>query len=306
MIDLSHFSDPTKRVEVIKKIGNAFHEIGFIAVENHGVNQDLIAKAYQIAESFFTRPLETKKQYEDEKAFEPRGFSQIGKEHVKGMKVPDLKEFWHVGRESFEVIENQAKYPGNVLPSEEAEFKQTMLELYDQLEDCACRILEASAMHLGLPPFSMCDLVTDGNSVLRLAHYPPIPEGTDPATYRSAPHEDIDFITLLCEANGDGLEILKKNGEWLPIRSYKGQIIVNVGDMLQNLSNGYYVSTTHRVSNNNMDKNRRLSMPFFVHPRPETNLEPLASLGAPKFPKISAGEYFSQRLTEIGFGHTKR
>jgi isopenicillin N synthase-like dioxygenase len=309
VINLTDFDNPTKRNEVIQQIGKGFHEVGFIAVENHGVDQRLIEQAYKIMESFFSRPLDTKTQYEDDRAFEPRGFSQMGKEHVKGQNIPDLKEFWHTGRESFEVASHQNKYPVNVWPKEEPKFRQVMLDLYDQLEDCACRILEASAMYLGLEPFFMCDMITDGNSVLRLAHYPPIPEGTNPSAFRSAPHEDIDFITLLCEANGEGLEILKKDGEWLPVHSYKGQIIVNVGDMLQNLSNGYYKSTTHRVTNNNLDRNRRLSMPFFVHPRPEIDLSPITSsihdLGKVKYPQIKAGDYFNQRLTEIGFGSSR-
>ena len=310
VIDISDFDHPLKRSDLINRLGKAFHEIGFVAIENHGVDESLILEAYKIAESFFLKPIETKIQYENPKAFEPRGFSQIGREHVKGLAVPDLKEFWHVGRENFEFSSHQQKYPQNVWPREEEKFQTVMLELYNQLEDCACRILEASAIFLGLPPFYMCDMITDGNSVLRLAHYPPVPEGTNPSVFRSAPHEDIDFITLLCEATGAGLEILSKNGEWLPVHSYKGQIIVNVGDMLQNLSNGYYRSTTHRVTNNSLDRNRRLSMPFFVHPRPEIDLTPVSStlvdLGSSKYPEITAGEYFAQRLTEIGFGNSKK
>ncbi len=305
VIDLSDFNNPSKKQGVIEQVGKSFHEIGFIAIENHGVDQSLIEQAYKVAESFFVKPIELKTQYEDEKSFEPRGFSQMGKEHVKGLTTPDLKEFWHVGRENFESSFNQSKYPSNVWPKEEEEFKQVMLNLYEQLEDCACQILEASAMHLGLSQYYMCDMITDGNSVLRLAHYPPVPEGTHASVFRSAPHEDIDLVTLLCEANGEGLEILTKENEWLPIRSHKGQIIVNVGDMLQSLSNGYYRSTTHRVTNNNLDKNRRLSMPFFVHPRPEIDLTPLKNLGNPKYPTITAGQYFNQRLTEIGFGHSR-
>lgn len=295
---------------MISLVGNAFHEVGFIAIENHGIDQALIDLAYECSNNFFLLPLETKKRYEEIKAFEPRGFSQMGREHVKGIKAPDLKEFWHTGRESFEIISNKNKYPQNTWPEEVNNFRDVMLKLYDQLEDCACQILEASAIHLGLPQYTMCDMITDGNSVLRLAHYPPVPTDTDPATFRSAPHEDIDFITLLCESTGEGLEILKKDGTWLPVHSYKGQIIVNAGDMLQNISNGYYKSTTHRVSNNNLDRNRRLSMPFFVHPRPEIDLTPIMNsnkyLGEPKYPSITAGEYFSQRLTEIGFGKTKQ
>lgn len=308
VVDLSGFAEGGKaREQVIQNIGKGFQEIGFIAVENHGVDQELIKRAYQITEKFFKQPTEIKEAYEDATMFEPRGFSSMGREHVKGISTPDLKEFWHVGRETNEDGSIAAQFPKNLWPMELAESKTIMTELYDQLEMCACHILEASAMYLGRPQFFMCGMVENGNSVLRLAHYPPVPEGITPSVFRSAAHEDIDFITLLCEATGPGLEILNKKGEWLPVHAYEGQIIVNVGDMLQNLTNGLYLSTTHRVTNNNMDRNRRFSMPFFVHPRAEVNLSPLPECVSdkgrdPRYRDITAGQYFSERLTEIGFG----
>lgn len=309
VIDLSHFhsNDPATKSQCIHDIGRAFHEVGFISVVNHGVPTHLIKDAYDKVEKFFLLPDPVKRKYENLLPGDPRGFSSMGREHVKNMKVPDLKEFWHVGREGLESGDAQNLYPKNPWPTEVESFKPTMLALYDQLELVACHILEAAAMHLGLPQFYMCNFVTDGNSVLRLAHYPPVPEGTDPATFRSAPHEDIDFVTLLCEATGDGLEILQRDGTWLPVRNLPGQIIVNSGDMLQNLTNGYYKSTTHRVTNNNLDRSRRFSMPYFVHPRAEVDLSPIPeglerTGGQPKFEAVSAGAYFQKRLNEIGFG----
>ncbi len=308
VVSLKNFSnDSTERRRIINEIGAAFCDIGFVAIEDHDIDSNLIKKGYQVSEDFFLRDYEVKRKYEDPSQFEPRGFSSMGREHVRGLKTPDLKEFWHVGRENDESGIIQNKYPKNVWPQEGANFKSTMLELYDQLEECACHVLEAAALYLGLPQYTMCDMITDGNSVLRLAHYPPVPEECDPAVFRSAPHEDIDLVTLLCEATGEGLEILSKSGEWLPVHSYEGQIIVNVGDMLQNLTNGFYKSTTHRVSNNHKDRNRRLSMPYFVHPRAETDLTPLEIClqktgGLERFRSLSAREYFNERLTEIGFG----
>lgn len=300
-------NEPAERERIIKEIGSAFCEVGFVAIEDHGIDPNLIKIAYQTSEEFFLKDYEVKKNYEDASMFEPRGFSSMGREHVRGLKTPDLKEFWHVGRENDETGKSQNKYPKNIWPQEVSSFQSTMLALYDQLEECACHVLEAAALYIGLPQYSMCEMVTDGNTVLRLAHYPPVPENIDPATFRSAPHEDIDLVTLLCEATGEGLEILDKNKNWLPVHSYEGQIIVNVGDMLQNLTNGFYKSTTHRVSNNNKDRNRRLSMPFFVHPRAEVDLTPLEIClpktgGSRKFRGLTAGEYFKERLTEIGFG----
>jgi len=309
VIDLSLFHDAGEgRKRCIREIGEGFRDVGFIAVENHGIPDGLIRKAYQIANDFFQLPFATKNRYERVEGGEPRGFSGMGKEHVRNQTQPDLKEFWHVGREYLEDGTQQAVFPRNVWPEEVQAFRQCMVKLYDELEMVACYILEAAAMYLSLPQYSMCERVENGNSVLRLAYYPPVPADVTPDTFRSAPHEDIDFITLLCEATGDGLEILQKNGSWLPVRALNGQIIVNAGDMLQNLSNGFYKSTTHRVTNNDMDRNARMSMPFFVHPRAEVDLTPLAGcvekLGAnPKYRSISAGEYFMERLTEIGFGN---
>lgn len=308
VVDLSLFhGSEAEQAQCIREIGQGFHDIGFIAVKNHGISPELVQKSYRLAEQFFLLPHDAKAKYERVEQGEPRGFSEMGKEHVKDQVVPDLKEFWHTGRELMEDGTPQTLFPQNVWPDEVSGFRANFTRLYDELEMVACYILEAAAMHLGLPRYSMCDRVENGNSTLRLAHYPPVPEGTTPETFRSAPHEDIDFITLLCEATGNGLEILRKEGTWLPIRALSGQIIVNVGDMLQNLTNGYYKSTTHRVTNNNMDRNRRLSLPFFVHPRADVDLTPLkhlAPLGErnPKYRAITAGDYFMERLTEIGFG----
>jgi isopenicillin N synthase-like dioxygenase len=309
VIDLRDFlsSDQNARQRCIRAIGLGFHEVGFISIIHHGIPAKFISDAYAKAEEFFLLPQPVKTRYENPLPGDPRGFSSMGREHVKNMKTPDLKEFWHVGRETLEDGSSQKLYPQNPWPSEVAGFKETMLDLYDRLEMVACHILEAAAIHLGLAPLSMCSSITDGNTVLRLAHYPPVPEGTDVSTFRSAPHEDIDFITLLCEATGDGLEILTRENRWVPVRNLPGQIIVNAGDMLQNLTNGYYRSTTHRVTNNNMDRSRRLSMPFFVHPRAEIDLAPIPEALAltdnmTRFEGISAGAYFQRRLDEIGFG----
>lgn len=313
IIDLSEFHSPeaSLREKCIAAIGRGFHEIGFISIVNHGVPATLVSQTYAKASELFLLPDATKTSYENPLPGDPRGFSSMGREHVKNLKIPDLKEFWHVGRETLEDGTPQAFYPPNPWPAEVAGFKETMLTFYDRLEEVACYILEAAAMHLGLPQFSMCDYITDGNTVLRLAHYPPVPKGTDPATFRSAPHEDIDFITLLCEATGDGLEILARDGSWLPVRNLPGQIIVNAGDMLQNMTNGYYKSTTHRVTNNGMDRSRRFSMPFFVHPRAEVGLKPIPEAlaltgGKVKYEAITAGAYFQRRLNEIGFGPSRQ
>ncbi len=180
-----------------------------------------------------------------------------------------------------------------------------MVVLFDQLEVVANLLLEACALYLGLPQSALRETITDSPTLLRVLHYPPVPSDAPAASLRAAPHEDINLITLLCESTAPGLELLQSDGAWLPIAAIPGQIIVDTGDMLQNLTNGQFKSTTHRVTNPNNDRDRRFSLPFFVHPRAEVDLSPRPTCiartgGAALFPKITAGEYLAQRLREIG------
>ncbi|MEL6470777.1 MAG: 2OG-Fe(II) oxygenase family protein, partial [Cyanobacteria bacterium J06623_4] len=225
------------------------------------------------------------------------------KEHAKDSSAPDLKEFWHVGRE--QPTRHPVSYPENIWPREVPQFQPVMATLFEQLETCATSLMEACAQYLDQPTDFFCTQVTEGQTILRVIHYPPIPEDITPASQRAAPHEDINLITLLCEATTPGLEILTRDGDWLPVQPIPGQIIVDTGDMLQSLSNGLLRSTTHRVVNPSSSRDRRFSMPFFVHPRPEFDLTPLPSAvestgGVRQFPAQTAGEYLQQRLREIG------
>ncbi|MER3475614.1 MAG: isopenicillin N synthase family oxygenase, partial [Leptolyngbya sp. ERB_1_2] len=291
--DLQSFlsNDPTQQQSFVLTIGKALEEIGFFALINHGVDRALIQRAYQCAETFFELPNQVKLRYEDPKLNGQRGFTRFGKEHAKDHPAPDLKEFWHVGRES---------HLANLDPTEVPDFRATMNQLYAQLEHCAVKLLEACALYLGVDRSFLSDTTIDADTILRIIHYPPIPEDADPASLRSAPHEDINLITLLCEATDSGLELLQHDGTWRAIPNLEGQIIVDSGDMLEQLTNGLLKSTTHRVVNPG-DRSRRFSMPFFVHPIGKTDLTPLQSCidktgGAIKFPNITAGEYLQQRL----------
>ncbi|HTL90685.1 MAG TPA: 2-oxoglutarate and iron-dependent oxygenase domain-containing protein [Leptolyngbya sp.] len=302
--DLQAFlsDDPIAQNDFVLTIGNALAEIGFFALINHGVDRDLIQRSYQLAEEFFQLPDEVKLRYEDPKLNGQRGLTRFGKEHAKDHPVPDLKEFWHVGKSS---------HLANLDPIEVPEFRSTLDQLYRQLEPCAVKLLEACALYLGEARSRFSDTTIEADTILRVIHYPPIPDDVDPASLRSAPHEDINLITLLCEATDSGLELLQRDGTWRAIPNLAGQIIVDSGDMLQQLTNGLLKSTTHRVVNpadrdlQRASRTRRFSMPFFVHPRAETDLTPLRSSvertgGAIVYPKITAGEYLQQRLAEIG------
>lgn len=295
VVDLQMFRDGNQQQAFISTLGEALEAIGFFAVVNHGVDLNLIQRAYQQAEAFFQLPDAVKLRYEDPTLNGQRGFTRFGKEHAKDHPAPDLKEFWHVGRES---------HLPNLDPIEVAEFRQVINQLYAQLDQCAVTLLEACALYLGESRSFLSDMTIDADSILRIIHYPPILENADPASLRSAPHEDINLITLLCEATDSGLELLQRDGTWLAIPNIPGQIIVDSGDMLQQLTNGLLKSTTHRVVNTG-DRERRFSMPFFVHPVAKTDLTPLQTCiaktgGVMRFPSMTAGEYLQQRLAEIG------
>lgn len=307
VVDLQDYlqGSPSQKEAFTKKMGDALKDIGFFALQNHGVDYRLIEKAYQLSGKFFELPEDAKKKYEDLALKGQRGFTSFGREHAKGQKAADLKEFWHVGRELAAGNPLNKTYPPNFWPTEIPEFKEVMLELFRQLDVCSLRLLEACSVYIGEKPEFLPSLATNGNTILRVINYPEIPADRDPASIRAGAHEDINFITLLCEATAGGLELLQRDGTWLPIHALKGQIIVDVGDMLQNLTNGLLKSTTHRVVNPDNSREQRFSMPYFVHPRSEVDLTPLPKTvaltgGKAVFPAITAGQYLEQRLREIG------
>jgi isopenicillin N synthase-like dioxygenase len=305
LVNLDDFlGSPSQKAKFVSSMGDALKDIGFFALENHGVDYRLIEKAYQISANFFDLPEEKKKAYEDLALKGQRGFTSFGREHAKDQKAPDLKEFWHVGRELASNHKLFDTYPKNIWPTEIPEFREVMIELYRQLDVCSMRLLEACSIYIGEEPQLLPQMAKDGNTILRVINYPEVPANRDPQSIRAGAHEDINFITLLCEATAGGLELLKRDGSWQPIHALKGQIIVDTGDMLQNLTNGLLKSTTHRVVNPGNSRERRFSMPFFVHPRSEIDLSPLprsvAKIDDKRFPNITAGEYLEQRLREIG------
>lgn len=302
--DYSH-GTPNEKSRFVETIGQALTELGFFSVENHGVDMRLIEKCYAIAEEFFLLPTDKKLRYENLDIQGQRGYTSFGREHAKGSNAADLKEFWHVGRQITAGSPLANIYPENIWPTEIVEFKTCFNELYRQLEQCAMLLLEACALYVGEDKDRFTSIAENGNSILRIIHYPPVAEDRNPASIRAGAHEDINLITLLCEATTGGLELLQRDGTWRAISALKGQIVVDTGDMIQNITNGALRSTTHRVVNPDNSRSRRFSMPFFVHPRAEASLKPLAKCLAksgvnPAYRDITAGEYLMERLREIG------
>jgi isopenicillin N synthase-like dioxygenase len=307
VVDLHDYVHGTaeQKDQFIKGVGNALREVGFFALTNHTVSPELIRDTYAQTAELFELPEATKKSYEVPGLKGQRGYTSFGKEHAKDSKAPDLKEFWHVGQDLSTEHPRSAGYPPNVWPTELKDFQRVMVDVYRRLESAAFSILEACAFYIGEEKSLIRDTAIDGNSILRLIHYPPVPADRDPSSIRAGAHEDINLITLLIDATASGLEILDRRNQWVPVVTPKGCIIVDAGDMLQNLTNGFFKSTTHRVVNPNSSRERRYSAPFFVHARGEVSLNPLAScvkatVGKKVYPNITADAYLLQRLKEIG------
>jgi len=306
-VDLRSFTHGSRaeQEQFVDTVGRALTDLGFFALEHHGVDAGLIERAYGEARAFFAQTDAVKRRYEDLKIGGQRGFTSFGREHAKDSKAPDLKEFWHVGREARAGENLGPEFPANIWPTERPEFRSVMLELYRQLDQCSDKLLEACALFVGEPRRLFADAARGGNSILRVINYPEVSPDRDPASIRAAAHEDINLITLLCEATAPGLELLQRDGKWRKIAALPGQIVVDTGDMIQNWTNGILRSTTHRVVNPDNDRQQRFSMPFFVHPRSEVSLAPLPgsvarSGGKKTYPDITAGAYLAQRLREIG------
>lgn len=307
VVDLSDFTggDPKKKAAFVQQLGKAYEEVGFVAVKNHGIPDDLIADLYQYVQEFFSLPADKKKGYEIPELAGQRGYTSFGKEHAKGSEAPDLKEFFQYGQTVPENHPLKPEYPDNVSVKEVEGFDETIFKAYRAFEKSGKSLLQAIALYLGLNENYFDDFVEEGNSIVRAIHYPPITVEPKSAI-RAEQHEDINLITLLVGASAGGLEILTKQNEWVGVTSLPDQIVVNVGDMLQRLTNNKLKSTTHRVVNppRELWHTSRFSIPFFLHPKSAMDLSALADCVDKDHPKkyedITAGEYLDERLREIG------
>jgi isopenicillin N synthase-like dioxygenase len=286
-------------------LGRAWREFGFVGICDHDIDDALIEKAYAVFRSFFALPMDLKQRYHQPGTGGARGYTGFGIEQARDHDVPDLKEFWHVGRELNDANPHPESLLPNLWPTEVANFRAVALELYGALDALGDRILSALAVELGLSPDWFGDKTNVGNSILRAIHYPPI-EKAVPGAVRAARHEDINLITLLIGSREQGLEILTRDGRWVAVATLPGTIVVNVGDMLQRLTNHVYPSTTHRVVNppGDLARQARYSIPFFLHPNPDFLIRTLPECISPDNPDqypqaITAADYLAERLREI-------
>lgn len=290
----------TDPASFVQEFGQAYQEWGFAGIVGHGIDQQIIKAALGSADNFFSQPLTVKEQYLGSGDWS-RGYVPFGKEKAKDSKHADLKEFYHIGRE----LKDSPESTANRWPLEVADFRRNVETLYSALDDLGQRLLSVVAIHLNLEHDFFADSVRNGEALLRILHYPPL-QTADTPNVRAAAHEDINLLTLLVGSEQAGLEVLSRQGDWVPISIIEGSIICNVGDMLQRLTNRTLPSTTHRVVNpkDSQASQSRYSIPFFIHPHPDMRLDCLPQCvddnNPCHFAPCSAGEYHRQRLREIG------
>jgi isopenicillin N synthase-like dioxygenase len=302
-LDIRRFD--SDRDAFVDELGATYRQWGFAGIRGHGIDPALVGDAYRAFAAFFALPEETKRRYHVPGGGGARGYTPFGVETAKGAQHSDLKEFWHIGRE----IPRDSKYAGdmppNLWPDEVPGFREAGYGLYRALDDLGSRVLSALALHIGLPADWFADKTDQGNSILRPIHYPPI-TADDIPNVRAGAHEDINLITLLVGASDAGLEVRSRQGDWVPFTAEGDTIVVNIGDMLQRLTNHVYPSTTHRVVNPRGEKARqpRYSTPFFLHPNPDFLIDVLPSCvtadNPNRYPEpITAQGYLEERLREI-------
>lgn len=306
-VDLQEFTSgqPDRKLKFTQDIGNAFEQIGFVALSGHFLSEELVENLYTEIKKFFDLPQHIKSTYEIEGLGGQRGYTSFGKEHAKGRKEGDLKEFWHFGQ----YVENdpilEAEYPDNVTVNELPSFNKIGKETFKMLEKTAKYVLRALALHLDLEETYFDPYIRNGNSILRPIHYPPITKAPKNAV-RAAAHGDINLITLLMGAHGKGLQVKNHKGEWIDAIARPDQLMINVGDMLSRLTNNKLRSTIHRVVNppRELWGSSRYSIPFFMHPisqMPLNCLEHCIDDHHPKqFEDITAGEFLHERLIDLG------
>lgn len=306
-VDLRDFlsDDPVRKQKFVNEIGKAYEDIGFVALKGHFLDDKLVDELYGEVRNFFSLPLEVKEKYEIPGIGGQRGYVSFGKEHAKGKKEGDLKEFWHFGQ----YVENDpkldAEYPKNVEVAELPKFNTVGKEAYQMLEKTGVYVLRALALYLGLDEFYFDNYIKNGNSILRPIHYPPITQEPENAV-RAAAHGDINLITLLMGAQGKGLQVQNHNGDWIDAIAEEDELVINVGDMLSRHTNNKLKSTIHQVVNppRELWGTSRFSIPFFMHPISEMPLNCLENCIDAENPKryddITAGDFLYERLVDLG------
>ncbi len=273
-------------------LSNALSNHGFFIITDHKIPHSLFNKAYKYSEKFFNLDVSVKNEYSFRENAGARGYTPFGKETALGETVPDLKEFWHHGP----VIDNSydKRIMKNIYVNEIDEFNTVFDELFNEMNTLGARLLSSISLTLGLDANFFHTSTIKGNSLLRLIHYPP---SNNENIYRAREHADINLITLLIGANEPGLEVKDKSGNWIPVSSSYEDIVCNIGDMMQLITDKRLKSTPHRVIKYKTDEMKsRYSIPFFMHPSPDTILK---SVFNDEDKGVLAHDFLDERLKAI-------
>lgn len=300
--------DSQKREQFIQNLGDAFSQIGFVIVKNHGVSEELRQELFDLSKNIFDQPQEVKQKYEDLTNGGQRGYISKGRETAKGKKVPDLKEFWHIGQQVEDEPALENEYPDNIWMDEVADLQKVGTKVYRTFEQTGRNLLRAIALYLDLDENYFDAKIHNGNSVLRLLHYFPVEnlDDVEDGAVRAAAHGDINLITLLMGGSAKGLQAKNSDGAWVDVSPEANEIVINIGDMLHRHTNGRLKSTIHRVINLDKESMRfpRYSAPFFLHPRGDMDLSCLDNCVTEQQPKayddITAGAFLDERIKELG------
>lgn len=286
-----------------RALGDSFRRYGFAVLSDYDLDQARIDAAIDAAKRYFALPEDVKTRYAVGKGGQ-RGYIPFGIETAKGATHHDLKEFWHMGRDLPPGHRYRAQMPDNVWPDEVPDFHEKIAWLYNALDSMGVKVLQAIAAYLNLPRHQFDDAVEEGNSVLRLLHYPPL--SPDATGVRAGAHGDINAITLLLGAEEGGLQVKDRDGQWLPINPPPGCLVCNIGDMLERATNHVLPSTIHQVVNPPPERRGvpRYSTPFFLHFAPDYEIRTLPGCATPENPdrypqSITADAFLVQRLKEI-------
>ncbi|MBX2849265.1 MAG: hypothetical protein KTR16_13145 [Acidiferrobacterales bacterium] len=301
-LSMRDYQSPQTRDRFSQELLSSLADCGFAKIIDHGIAPELMEKAYRLCQELFALPLDDKKRYQVGRGGK-RGYTEFGNETASGSEYPDLKEFWHIGPELNPQNAYANHYPNNQWPTEVAEFKSTFLQLYQELRGVALTLLNALSSALGINKNYFANLVEDGNSVLRLIHYPAILGVDASKQMRAAPHADINLMTLLFGATDSGLQLLDKNNQWVDVETLPDEIVIDTGDMMALLTGGYLPATVHRVVNPDKQNKARYSMPFFLHPHGNAELirlEQFRGFEETQQPPITADDFLNQRLRENG------
>lgn len=293
---------------VLERLAFALHDVGFFVVTNARNFYQAYEEAVAPTKDFFALSLDEKMECDATSNGGQRGFVSLERsEKAKGRKVKDVKEFFHIGPELTEKELAQFKYPKNIWPRKSTDFQEKNLRLYKALIKCAFPVQKVLSMLLYGDQVTIEEMTKFGPNLMRSIHYPDYPVDEQCSIrdqFWAAPHTDIDLFAILPAPCGNGLQVKLRDGTWVNVKTKKDAFIVNAGDFLQNLTNGYFRSAEHRVVKLPGIK-ERFSTVIFIHPKSHLSMAPLEKFvsktgGTVLYPTASAGDLLLERLVSLG------